>query len=61
MVKSKKEKRTFYVDIPTMDCVDNFDGAYMNVAEFDSRAEAIAFAREHFGADKNGKVDLVTG
>jgi len=55
------EESNYYVDIPTADCIGNPDGAYKNVGLFKTKADAIAFAREHFGADENGNVCLVTG
>jgi hypothetical protein len=54
-------EEAYYVDIPTSECIDNLDGAYKNVGVFKTRAEAIAFAKEHFGADEHGNVNLVTG
>jgi hypothetical protein len=54
-------EQNFYVDIPTTECIDNPEGAYKNVATFKTRAEALAFATEQFGADENGNVNLVTG
>jgi len=54
-------EEAYYVDIPTSECIDNPDGAYKNVGVFKTRAEAIAFAKEHFGADEHGNVNLVTG
>jgi hypothetical protein len=53
------EQRTFYVDIPTEDCINSDSGAWHNVGEFDTEAEALAFAKEHFGADSRGRVFLV--
>lgn len=50
----------YYVDIPSLECVDNPDGAWKNVATFKTREEALKFAQEHFGADENGTVKLVT-
>ena len=52
---------TVYVDIPTLDCVTNDDGAFQPVTTFETRAEAIKFCQEHFGADEQGRVALVTG
>lgn len=49
----------FYVDIPTEDCVMNDSGEWRNVGEFDTEAEALGFAKEHFGADDRGRVFLV--
>ena len=51
----------FYVDIPTEECVNNVNGAWKNVAHCSTREEAINFAREHFGADEEGRVCLVSG
>ena len=51
----------YWVDIPQKSNIGDNDGAYLPVAEFKTRHEAIAFAREHFGADETGKVSLVTG
>jgi hypothetical protein len=53
------ESQTFYVDIPTEDCVDNDSGAWHNVGTFYTEAGALAFAEEHFGADARGRVFLV--
>src|SRR5437660_9914505 len=51
----------FYVDIPTEECVNNINGAWKNVAHCSTREEVISFAREHFGADEEGRVCLVSG
>lgn len=51
----------YWVDIPQKTNIGEDDGAYLNVAEFKTRKEAILFAQEHFGADKNGRISLVTG
>lgn len=53
------EQHTFYVDIPTEDCVANDSGAWHNVGEFATEADALAFAREHFGSDNRSRVFLV--
>jgi hypothetical protein len=53
-----EEEPIFWVDIPD---INDIDGAYANVATFSTKAEAIAFAMEHFGADENGNIQLVTG
>lgn len=52
---------TFYVDLPTVDCIGNADGSWQNVAEYRSRTQAIQFAQTHFGADEQGCVCLVSG
>jgi len=57
--RPSNEQQTFYVDIPTEDCVNNDSGAWHNVGEFPTEKEALAFAAEHFGADGRGRVFLV--
>lgn len=46
---------TFYVDIP-----NGLSDEWRSMAEFKTREEAIAFAREKFGADENGMVSLIS-
>jgi len=48
-----------YVDIPTEACIHNESGEWHNVGEFKNEAEALAFAKEHFGADDRSRVFLV--
>lgn len=58
----EEEINHFYVDVPPSH--PNSEGEYetwINVNSFSSREEAIQFAKEHFGADNEGKVSLVTG
>ncbi len=57
--RPSNEQGTFYVDIPTEDCLNNDSGAWHNVGEFATETEALAFATEHFGADTRGRVSLV--
>lgn len=52
---------SYYVDLPTEDCINNNDGACKNVATFETKEEAIAFAKKHFGADDEGRFQLVVG
>jgi hypothetical protein len=54
-----KKAQNFYVDIPTEDCINDDSGAWRNVGEFDIEAAALAFAKEHFGADHRSRVFLV--
>jgi len=63
MKTNKKSKKTtsikadfnhFYVDIPNRDSEE-----WINVETFPTREEAIAFAKEHFGADDNGMIPIV--
>lgn len=53
----------FWVDIPQRSCVDDENGSWEHIATFDTRAEAVAFVREHFqpDADERGNVTLITG
>jgi hypothetical protein len=53
------ESRTFYVDIPSGDCIGDDSGAWHNVGAFNTEAAALAFAEECFGADARGRVFLV--
>ena len=50
------QQPVFYVDIPNLHSED-----WINVASFTTRPKAIAFAKERFGADDEGRVCLVTG
>jgi hypothetical protein len=59
--ENQRADQMCYVDIPTEDCVDNEDGAWKNVAQCPTRKEAIDFAREHFGADDQGRICLISG
>jgi len=54
------EERKWYVDIPSVDCIDNDDGAFIAIATFNTREEAIEYAKKHFGADDEGRVQIVT-
>jgi len=57
--RSLDQSQTFYVDIPTEDCLRDDSGAWHNLGQFDTEAAALAFAEEHFGADARGRVFLV--
>lgn len=48
------------VDIPQMSAFGGPSDEFRCVAEFSSREDAIAYAKEHFGADDNGMVCLVS-
>lgn len=58
---AEEHPASYWVDIPTVDCIDNEEGSYKNVAGFCSKEAAIAYAMEHFGADEEGRVCLVSG
>jgi hypothetical protein len=52
----------FWVDIPKQPPTDTeLEVEWENVKQFETREEAIAFAKETYGADDNGNVSLVTG
>ena len=53
-------EETWYVDIPDKDFLRTQDSPFFNVDTFSTREEAIAFAQEHFGADDEGRVKLVS-
>lgn len=50
-----EETSKFAVDIPQADRQD-----WLNVASFPTKEEAIQFAKEKFGADDEGKIQLIT-
>ncbi len=54
-MKEEEFKLRFYVDIPNADSEE-----WINIDTFDTREEAIAFAKEKFGADDNGNVSLIS-
>lgn len=58
----EQELNNFYVDVPpsTPDGEDGY-GTWINIDSFKTRQEAIDFAKEHFGADDEGKVSLISG
>jgi hypothetical protein len=55
IVDEEEFPKVFYVDIPQLDSEE-----WVNVETFDSKEEAIAFARDKFGADENGNVSLIS-
>lgn len=54
-------KEIWYVDIPSLECMDNTEGPWLAAATFNNKTEAIKFAQDTFGADETGSVCLVTG
>jgi hypothetical protein len=58
--ESQSAGQCFYVDIPTEDCIGNEGAAWRNVAQCPTRKQAIEFAREHFGADDEGRICLIS-
>jgi hypothetical protein len=52
-------KPIFWVDIPDPNDFGREDSAYVNVASFDTRQEAVDYCAEMFGA-VDGKIDLIS-
>jgi hypothetical protein len=52
-----EDDTNYYVDVPQT----NGRSEWENVGTFDTRDEALAYAKETFGADDNGKIKIVTG
>ena len=52
--------QTFYVDIPVVVDSDDTDETWTNVAEFKTYEEAVELVQKRYGADKFGRVGLVT-
>jgi len=50
-----EEEIKYYVDIPQLDREE-----WVNVDTFTSKEEAIKFAQEEFGADEEGRIQIVT-
>ena len=50
----------YYVDIPKRPEEQSEAQEYENAGEFETREEAVAFAKEHFGADDSGNINLIT-
>ena len=51
----------YWVDLPNAAEIVDPDACMTYVGTFKSRAAAIAFAKENFGADDNGNICLVSG
>ncbi len=51
---------TFYVDIPKVDGDGKPSQEWYTVESFRTKQDAIDFAKEHFGADDNGMVSLIS-
>lgn len=56
------DKKVVWVDIPTRECVNNDECYWENLAQFETREEAIAFIREHIdpNCDDEGRICLLT-
>lgn len=64
--KSKKTKlqkaiNDLEIEFPYLvDCPNPFSDEWMFMASFKTKKEAIKYAQEQFGADKDGKASLVS-
>ena len=51
-----------WIDVPNPHCdLTDPEAAWVNVQTFDNREEAIEWAKEHLGADDQGRIQVVTG
>jgi hypothetical protein len=55
----KIQDMKYAVDVPNSDVSDP-NNVWLAVEYFKTRKEAVKFAQEKYGADKNGKVSLVS-
>jgi hypothetical protein len=55
-----EEILTYAVDIPDSNLSPNYEQVFINVGIFTTREEAIRFAQDHYGADENGTINLIT-
>jgi hypothetical protein len=52
-----EEYNDYLVDLPNP---YDIEGSWLNVGNFESREEALAFVQATFGADEDGKISLIT-
>jgi hypothetical protein len=57
------ERCPFYVDMPTIATLDSEEQTWEAIGRFNTRAEALAFIREHLAAecDDQGRICLLSG
>jgi hypothetical protein len=53
----EEETNTFIVDIPNSNDIDD---TWIEVETFSSREEAIKFVKKQFGADDEGRINLIS-
>lgn len=53
-------KPIFWVDIPDSNNWQVDDVPFINIRTFDTKEEAVAFCKEYFNADDEGKLSLIT-
>jgi hypothetical protein len=56
----KEEKLNWCVDIPNTNIEEGKENVYVNVYTAKSRKEAIEWAKEQFGCDDNGMINLIS-
>jgi hypothetical protein len=54
----REVKMRYAVDIPPYACEE--DNEWVNIAYFETKQDAIDYAQKYFGADKKGRVNLVS-
>lgn len=60
--KTKSKNRSvFWVDIPTLETIQDENAPFINVADFPTKKQAVAWIREHIGnCDDDGNICLIT-
>jgi hypothetical protein len=51
---------TVWIDIPTAASIADPQAAWINAGKFDNLTDALSFAQEHFGADDQGRIGLIS-
>jgi hypothetical protein len=60
-VRGDGSRPVIYVDVPDPSTIGTEEGAWLNVARFDTKAAAVAWIRENVGhCDDDGNVCLIT-
>ena len=57
--RARREYEMYWVDIPKEPKDQSEMQEYKNVGRFETLAEAVAFAKEKFGADNEGNINLI--
>lgn len=55
--EARRDANLVWVDVPNP---HNLECSWINVAEFDDWDQALAFTRRTFGADEQGRINLIT-
>lgn len=58
---TNRSETMVYVDIPQAEMIGDENGSWLNVAEFETKAEAVAWIRENIGScDDDGNINLLS-